>query len=69
VTYTRIRFAAGFAALVVSISQLAFAASVPTATGRSFTLSDPGWKVFIPVTIVWLIVVAVWMRTPFWLWG
>jgi len=28
-----------------------------------------GWKVFIPVTIVWLIVVAVWMRTPFWLWG
>jgi len=28
-----------------------------------------GWKVFIPVTIVWLIVVGIWMRTPFWLWG
>jgi NADH-quinone oxidoreductase subunit H len=28
-----------------------------------------GWKVFIPVTIVWLIVVGVWMQTPFWLWG
>ena len=28
-----------------------------------------GWKVFIPVTIVWLIVVGIWMHTPFWLWG
>ena len=28
-----------------------------------------GWKVFIPVTIVWLIVIGIWMRTPFWLWG
>jgi NADH-quinone oxidoreductase subunit H len=28
-----------------------------------------GWKVFIPLTIVWLIVVGVWMQTPFWLWG
>ena len=27
-----------------------------------------GWKVFIPITIVWLIVVGVWMRTPLWLW-
>lgn len=28
-----------------------------------------GWKVFIPLTIVWLVVVAVWLRTPLWVWG
>lgn len=27
-----------------------------------------GWKVFIPLTIIWLVVVGVWMRTPLWLW-
>lgn len=27
-----------------------------------------GWKVFIPITIVWVIVVAAWMQTPFWVW-
>ena len=27
-----------------------------------------GWKVFIPLTLVWLVVVAAWMQTPFWLW-
>ncbi len=27
-----------------------------------------GWKVFIPVTLVWLLVVGAWMRTPLWLW-
>ena len=27
-----------------------------------------GWKVFIPLTIVWVIVVAVWMQTPLWVW-
>lgn len=27
-----------------------------------------GWKVFIPVTLVWIVVVAAWMQTPFWLW-
>ena len=27
-----------------------------------------GWKVFIPLTIVWVVVIAVWMQTPFWLW-
>ncbi len=25
-----------------------------------------GWKVFIPVTLVWIFVLAVWMMTPFW---
>lgn len=28
-----------------------------------------GWKVFIPLTIVWLVVVGLWQRTPLWLWG
>jgi NADH-quinone oxidoreductase subunit H len=28
-----------------------------------------GWKVFIPVTLVWLVVVGGWMQTPFWPWG
>ena len=27
-----------------------------------------GWKVFIPVTLVWLLVVAIWMQTPFNIW-
>lgn len=27
-----------------------------------------GWKVFIPLTIVWVIVIAVWMQTPLWFW-
>jgi NADH-quinone oxidoreductase subunit H len=28
-----------------------------------------GWKVFIPITLVWLIVIAVWMQTPWNIWG
>lgn len=28
-----------------------------------------GWKVFIPVTLVWLTVVGVWMQTPFNIWN
>jgi NADH-quinone oxidoreductase subunit H len=27
-----------------------------------------GWKVFIPLTIIWVVVVAVWMQTPLWIW-
>ena len=27
-----------------------------------------GWKVFIPLTLVWAVVVAAWMQTPYWLW-
>jgi len=27
-----------------------------------------GWKVFIPVTIVWLVFIAAWMQTPFSIW-
>jgi NADH-quinone oxidoreductase subunit H len=28
-----------------------------------------GWKVFIPVTLVWIVVVGAWMQTRFWVWG
>ena len=28
-----------------------------------------GWKIFIPVTLVWLILVAIWMQTPFNIWA
>ncbi len=28
-----------------------------------------GWKVFIPITLAWLIVVAVWMQTPWNIWN
>jgi NADH-quinone oxidoreductase subunit H len=27
-----------------------------------------GWKVFIPLTIIWVVVIAVWMQTRFWVW-
>jgi len=27
-----------------------------------------GWKVFIPLTLIWVVVVAAWMQTPFWVW-
>ena len=28
-----------------------------------------GWKMLIPITLIWLVVVAAWTQTPFWLWG
>lgn len=27
-----------------------------------------GWKIFIPLTLLWLVVVAVWMQTPYSIW-
>ncbi len=27
-----------------------------------------GWKVFIPLTLVWVVVLGAWMQTPYWLW-
>ena len=27
-----------------------------------------GWKIFIPVTLVWLVVIGVWMQTPWSVW-
>ena len=28
-----------------------------------------GWKIFIPMTLVWLVVIAVWMQTPWNIWS
>jgi NADH-quinone oxidoreductase subunit H len=28
-----------------------------------------GWKVFIPITLIWLVVVAIWMQTPWNIWS
>lgn len=28
-----------------------------------------GWKVFIPITLVWLVVVGLWMQTPYNIWN
>jgi NADH-quinone oxidoreductase subunit H len=28
-----------------------------------------GWKVFIPVTLVWIAVIGIWMRSPWSIWG
>jgi len=27
-----------------------------------------GWKIFIPITLIWLVVVGLWMQTPFSIW-
>ncbi|MEW5904702.1 MAG: NADH-quinone oxidoreductase subunit NuoH [Pseudomonadota bacterium] len=27
-----------------------------------------GWKVFIPLTLIWVVVVAAWMQTSWWVW-
>ena len=27
-----------------------------------------GWKVFIPVTLVWIVVLGIWMQTRWWVW-
>jgi NADH-quinone oxidoreductase subunit H len=27
-----------------------------------------GWKVFIPVTLVWIVVLGIWIQTPLWIW-
>jgi hypothetical protein len=24
-----------------------------------------GWKIFIPITLLWVVVISVWMQTPF----
>jgi NADH-quinone oxidoreductase subunit H len=27
-----------------------------------------GWKILIPITLIWVVVVGAWMQTPLWLW-
>mgnify|MGYP002261509350 CR=1 FL=1 len=28
-----------------------------------------GWKIFIPLTLVWIVVIGVWMQTPWNIWN
>jgi NADH-quinone oxidoreductase subunit H len=28
-----------------------------------------GWKILIPFTLIWVVIVAVWMQTPYWVWS
>jgi NADH-quinone oxidoreductase subunit H len=27
-----------------------------------------GWKVFIPITLIWIVVIGIWRMTPLWVW-
>jgi NADH-quinone oxidoreductase subunit H len=27
-----------------------------------------GWKIFIPITLVWIVVLGIWTQTPLWIW-
>ena len=53
------------ATLVVS-SFLWFRATFPRY--RYDQIMRLGWKVFIPVTLVWIVVLGIWMQTPLWVW-
>ncbi len=35
---------------------------------RNDQLMRLGWKVFIPVSLIWVVVVGLWMQTSYWLW-
>jgi len=53
-------------AFVVVSSFLWFRATFPRY--RYDQIMRLGWKVFIPVTLVWIMVVGIWMQTPAWIW-
>ena len=53
-------------AFVVVSSFLWFRATFPRY--RYDQIMRLGWKVFIPVTLVWIIVLGAWMQTPLWIW-
>ena len=56
----------GKAAVVVSFF-LWFRATFPRY--RYDQIMRLGWKVFIPVTLVWLLVIGIWMQTPWNIWN
>jgi NADH-quinone oxidoreductase subunit H len=53
-------------AFVVVSSFLWFRATFPRY--RYDQIMRLGWKVFIPVTLVWILVLGAWMQTPLWVW-
>ncbi len=56
----------GKAALVVSMF-LWFRATFPRY--RYDQIMRLGWKVFIPITLIWLVVIGIWMQTPWNIWA
>jgi NADH-quinone oxidoreductase subunit H len=52
--------------LLVVTSFLWFRATFPRY--RYDQIMRLGWKVFIPVTLVWIVVLGIWMQTPLWVW-
>ena len=62
----------GFIWLVLKISVLLFCFLWFRATFPRYRYDQImrlGWKVFIPLTIIWLVVVAAWMQTPWSIWS
>ncbi len=55
-----------FKLFMVASSFLWFRATFPRY--RYDQIMRLGWKVFIPVTLVWIIVLGAWMQTPLWVW-
>ncbi len=53
-------------AFIVVSSFLWFRATFPRY--RYDQIMRLGWKVFIPVTLVWILVLGAWMQTPLWVW-
>jgi NADH-quinone oxidoreductase subunit H len=63
--------APGFGWLVVKLffvvsSFLWFRATFPRY--RYDQIMRLGWKVFLPLTIAWIVVLGAWMQTPLWIW-
>ena len=70
-SYSRLPFSARTSrcrpkAFLVVSSFLWFRATFPRY--RYDQIMRLGWKVFIPVTLVWIIVLGAWMQTPLWVW-
>jgi len=55
-----------FKLFMVVLSFLWFRATFPRY--RYDQIMRLGWKVFIPITIVWIVVLGAWMQTPLWVW-
>ena len=51
---------------VVVSSFLWFRATFPRY--RYDQITRIGWKVFLPLTILWIVVLGAWMQTPLWIW-
>ncbi|MBM3358081.1 MAG: NADH-quinone oxidoreductase subunit NuoH [Betaproteobacteria bacterium] len=61
----------GFIWLAVKISFLLFCFLWFRATFPRYRYDQImrlGWKVFLPLTILWIVVLGAWMQTPLWVW-